>query len=186
MFIQYKDVSKATRPAFAQYRPDSLLVLWTADMPCCVWEVPCTVQSVYSSSPYKRQEIKVRVLFEKRYRQQTYKIVLIKTPPGILSFNTFFSGIPKCYICFTRSLFTEAIQAHTAPSFPPPFLTKYILHIPPRLSSQLFFINLYFITSCNSTTSQHTQYTDAVTKQFFQGSFLHIRQLWSLIIKQWS
>lgn len=128
---------------------------------------------------------------QKGYLHQTYKIALIKTAPGILSFNTFFSGISNCCICFTSSLFTEAIQAHIAPSFPPLFLTKYILHIPLPLSSQLFsFTNLCFITltSRKDRTWEYTYfmqlhyltthvYIDAVTKQLSQSSFLHIMQL---------
>lgn len=77
---------------------------------------------------------------QKGYLQQTYKTTLITMAPGILSSNPFFSAISNCYICFTSSLFTEAIQAHAAPTFPPPFLTKHILQILPSLSSQLFFL----------------------------------------------
>lgn len=141
MFIQYKEVSKATRPAFAQYRADSLLDLWIVDTSCCVWEVPCTFRVFIIAASIKGKKLKcmssLRNTF-KGYLQQIYKIVLIKTLPGILSFNTFFSGIPKCCTCFTRSLFTKAIQAHTAPSFVPLFLTKYILHIP-----HLFPVNCF-------------------------------------------
>lgn len=150
MLIEYKEVSKATKPNFVQYRPDSLLVLWIADMPCCVWQVPCTFEVFTVVPSIKGKKLKCMSSLrniQKGYLQQTYKNVLIKTAPGILSFNTFFSGIPNCCICFTSSLFTEAIQAHTVPSFPPPFLTKHTLHILPPLSSQLFsFINLCFIT----------------------------------------
>lgn len=205
MFTQYKEVSKATKPTFVLYRLDSLLALWIADVPCCVWEVPCTfeVSTVIPSITGKKLKcISSLKDTQKGYPQQTSKTTLIKMAPGILNSNTFLSAISNCCICFTSSSLTEAIQANTAPTFPRPFLTKHILQILPPLFSQLFFLyqplfhTLHFkkrqnfrIYVFHATPLPHDKHMciDAVTQWLFQDTFLHIIQLQSfIIIKQWS
>lgn len=188
MFIQYKDASKATRPAFAQYRPGSLLALWIADMPCLCLRSSMHIQfTVVASIKDKKWKCMSSLRnTRKGHLQQTSKIVLIKTLPDILSFDTFFSGIHNCSICFTSSLFTEAIQAHTvSPSFPPPFLTKYIFHIPPTSSQSTVFLyqplfhdldfkerqNLTPYTFC-ATPLQHTHVHWWSGKTALSGQFL--------------
>lgn len=85
--------------------------------------------------------------------------------PGILSSNTFSSAISNCCVCFTSSLLTEAIQAHAAPTFPPPFLSKHTAGSPTSFESTgcLFFFPLTafvsHFTPQETTELQNTRFT---------------------------